>query len=85
MGPHSGALRRTCGGAPRGKVDPSPPPSETVDKAEWKTGNGKPGTGNWAILTQKGRFSIFGFRFPVFHSPSGGLLRRKSTLPSRAV
>ena len=35
------------------------------------------------MLTQKGRFFIFGFRFPVFHSPSDGLLGRKSTLSLR--
>ncbi len=57
-----------------------PSPFETVDKCEWKTGNGKPGTENWAMLMQKGRFSIFGFRFPVFHSPSNGRSRRKSTV-----
>ena len=37
------------------------------------------------MLMQKGRSSIFGFRFAVFHSPSDGLLRRKSTVSTPAV
>ena len=56
-------------------------PFESVDKSEWKTGNGKPGTENWAMLMQKGRFSIFGFRFPVFHSPSDGRPRENPQSP----
>ena len=51
---------------------------ESVDNPEWKTGNGKQETANCAMLMQKGRFSIFGFRFPVFHFPSDGRLRRQS-------
>ncbi len=35
------------------------------------------------MLMQKGQSSIFGFRFPVLHSPSNGRSRRKSTVSER--